>query len=296
MSPRVAVVIPAFNAAATLEAAIASARRIGDGVEIVVVDDGSSDATGVIAKRLADTVVFQANAGAAVARRAGASSSESEYLVFLDADDELDAPGVRHSIALLDADGEAAVAAGRVMALWPDGREGLLDRTYATVDPESLVRRGFGPWPPAAAVFRRSSYATAMTVTPVRLDTPYAEDYEMLIRMAMVGSVVMHDEVTARYRIFDGKSSKLPVAALRSKEQIRAHYARHLGVLDVPLMNERQVRASAAFKASRAAAARGERFRAAVVGVRGVVQAPDLAMRAFTARARRFTQRRPADA
>jgi cellulose synthase/poly-beta-1,6-N-acetylglucosamine synthase-like glycosyltransferase len=86
----VSAIIPAYNAAATIAAAIESVlaqTRLPD--EIIVVDDGSKDETAAIAGRFGPAVrlVRQANAGCGQARNTGARESCGDWLAFLDADD-----------------------------------------------------------------------------------------------------------------------------------------------------------------------------------------------------------------
>lgn len=88
----VSVIIPVFNAAPFLQAALDSALGQGlSGVEIIVVDDGSTDESLSIARRFepAVTVLSQPNRGSSAARNAGARIARGQYLVFLDADDFL---------------------------------------------------------------------------------------------------------------------------------------------------------------------------------------------------------------
>lgn len=84
------VVVPAHNASRTIErtlAAIAGARNSSMVLELIVVDDGSSDDTSKLAEVYADRVVRRASsAGSAVARNAGAATARGEYLLFVDAD------------------------------------------------------------------------------------------------------------------------------------------------------------------------------------------------------------------
>ena len=90
MTPRFSVIIPAFNAASTLARAIESVRQQSwQAHEIIVVDDGSTDATVDIARQFGAAVrlIQQTNRGVSVARNAGASAATGDWLAFLDADD-----------------------------------------------------------------------------------------------------------------------------------------------------------------------------------------------------------------
>src|SRR3954451_11962493 len=88
--PKISVVIPAFNAAATLEVAVRSALgQTYRPSEVLVVDDGSTDDTAAVASRLGRGVklVRQANQGCGPARNAGVKQAAGDWLAFLDADD-----------------------------------------------------------------------------------------------------------------------------------------------------------------------------------------------------------------
>ena len=90
MSPRFSVIIPAYNSAATLARAIESVRaQSWPAHEIIVVDDGSTDATAAEARQFGEVVrvIQQPNSGVSVARNAGAAAASGDWLAFLDADD-----------------------------------------------------------------------------------------------------------------------------------------------------------------------------------------------------------------
>lgn len=90
INPLFTVIIPAFNARATLAGAIESVlSQTFEAYELVVVDDGSTDDTLAIATEYKDraVVIHQQNRGAAAARNAGAKIAKGEWLAFLDADD-----------------------------------------------------------------------------------------------------------------------------------------------------------------------------------------------------------------
>jgi glycosyltransferase involved in cell wall biosynthesis len=92
-APLVSVVIPAYNAAATLDQTLHSARaQTHRALEIIVVNDGSTDQTRAIAQQHAAVddrvqILDQDNAGLAAARNAGWHRAQSDLIAFLDADD-----------------------------------------------------------------------------------------------------------------------------------------------------------------------------------------------------------------
>jgi len=114
MTPLVSILIPAYNAGAwitpTLEAALAQTHPR---VEIIVIDDGSTDNT----RRLAGDfrlrgvrVVAQPNRGAAAARNTALGLATGDYIQFLDADDLLDPGKISNQLALLAAASPGKVA------------------------------------------------------------------------------------------------------------------------------------------------------------------------------------------
>jgi len=92
-APSISVVIPAYNAATTLAQTLACVRaQTFTDFEVIVVDDGSADATCQIARDFAHKdarfrLVCQANAGVAAARNAGLALARGEFIAPLDADD-----------------------------------------------------------------------------------------------------------------------------------------------------------------------------------------------------------------
>ena len=107
----VSILIPAFNAAPfirdTLKSAIVQTWK---NIEIIVVDDGSSDQTLSIARQFQCKnvcVVSQKNQGAAATRNRAFSLSQGDYVQWLDADDLLSSDKIERQInALLDGAGE----------------------------------------------------------------------------------------------------------------------------------------------------------------------------------------------
>jgi glycosyltransferase involved in cell wall biosynthesis len=91
--PIVSVVVPAFNAAKTIQDTLHSiSQQTYSNLEVIVVDDGSTDDTAAIARRhvLIDPrfrVVSKQNGGVASARNEGIGASKGEFIAFIDADD-----------------------------------------------------------------------------------------------------------------------------------------------------------------------------------------------------------------
>lgn len=256
------VVIPAYRASATIERAIRSARDAG-AFQIVVVDDGSDDNTATLAEQAGAQVVLQPNSGASVARVRGAEAIGTDFVIFLDADDELIPDGVRRSVETLRADRNLVVSAGTVIGLGSDGSERPFPVRFTPVNTETLLTVGHGPWPPCAAVVRRTAYKRAKDIEPVALAPRYAEDYELLIRLSLVGAIDVRDEPTCRYSLAGGKSVKSAQSAIEAKEKIRRYYADHLG-LKIEMMSERRLAMAARARRARAHWSSGEKGSAAI--------------------------------
>jgi glycosyltransferase involved in cell wall biosynthesis len=107
---KVSVIIPAHNAAATIAETLQSVvEQTSPDWEVIVVNDGSSDATGAIAREFAASdsrirVFTQENQGEAAARNAGLARARHEWVVFLDADDWIAPAHIERITAALAAD------------------------------------------------------------------------------------------------------------------------------------------------------------------------------------------------
>lgn len=113
----ISVVIPAFNAAHWLPSAVASVRaQIRPADEILIVDDGSTDATCEVARSFGPDIryVRRKNGGLSAARNTGVANTSGEWMLFLDADDTL-TPDALHSLARRAENSDAGVVYGFVL-------------------------------------------------------------------------------------------------------------------------------------------------------------------------------------
>jgi glycosyltransferase involved in cell wall biosynthesis len=123
---RVSAIIPVYNGAATIGRAIESvlSQQFG-GLEVIVVDDGSTDSTIEVLENWGTRlkVVRRANGGPSAARNTGARIAEGEYLAFLDADDEWLPGKLEKTFGALDAMPGAALAYSNVKFVDALGRK-----------------------------------------------------------------------------------------------------------------------------------------------------------------------------
>lgn len=159
MGPRVTVIVPVYNGAATIAAALDSilAQSFTD-FEIVAVDDGSTDDSRSVLKRYQPRVrvLTQRNRGPSAARNLGVANSSGEYLGFLDADDLWRPEFLERTVAILDQDAasvlvytdlELADSTGAVMGTRLIGARGvpslndMLERLWPILPSSVLMRR-----------------------------------------------------------------------------------------------------------------------------------------------------------
>lgn len=106
MPPLVSIIIPAFNASRFIQDAVSAAiQQSYTNLEIIVVDDGSTDDSAMIVKAIGDSrvqYVFQANQGQSAAINHGVSISSGLFIKILDADDWINPEHIACQVAALD--------------------------------------------------------------------------------------------------------------------------------------------------------------------------------------------------
>jgi len=193
-TPLVSVVIPVFNGARFLREAIESVlAQTYANVEIVVVDDGSTDETPAMIASF-DTVrgMRQEHAGQATARNRGVAAARGEYVAFLDADDVMLPDRLERQVAYLREHPECACVLGRQQIA-----------VEAGVEPPAWVANGGGDGSvselvqPMSALVRRSAFDR---IGPFDTSFRFAEDVDWLFRAqdSDVGVAILQEAVLVR--------------------------------------------------------------------------------------------------
>lgn len=222
----VSVVIPCFNHAHFLADALRSVMtQTHKHVEIIVVDDASTDATLEVARTFPEVhyIRHPRNRGLVHTRNTGLANATGRFVVFLDADDFLYPPAVEAGLGCLDNNPQAGFAFGSHSIVSADGtwlRDQPVVIDSDDVYAELLVKNVVGM--PAAAMFRKSAVEEAGAFDP-RLKA--CEDYDLMLRVARLYPVAHHRQIVAGYRKHDANMSadfrlmlKTSIRALRKQE------------------------------------------------------------------------------
>ena len=106
------IIMPAKNEAAAIKAAVSGARETFPDAEIIVVDDGSTDDTGELAREAGAVVIrHPISMGNGAAIKAGARAASGEILAFMDADGQHGGDEIKQLLARLDAGYDMAIGA-----------------------------------------------------------------------------------------------------------------------------------------------------------------------------------------
>jgi glycosyltransferase involved in cell wall biosynthesis len=204
--PIVSAIIPAHDAAATLARAIESvlAQTVPPD-EIIVVDDGSNDATSDIAQSYAvrgvRNIRLNRQKGASAARNAGIAAASGDVIAFLDSDDEWLTDKLEKQCAVLCADPGMVFAACRSNEISPSGRD-LGDTfhggSFTTGEHawKALLALNFIATPTVVA--RREHILAAGGFDPA---LKIGEDQDLWIRLAARGRIGFVDESLVRVHL-----------------------------------------------------------------------------------------------
>lgn len=221
--PRVSVVIPSFNCAAYIAQTVASvlAQTCSD-LEVLLVDDGSSDDTVAIVRRLGAArvrVIEQENAGVCRARNRGIAEARGSFIALLDHDDWWLPGKLARQLQALQQAPQAGVCFSAFARWFKTAERGCFpapeSMDFAAVPDD--VEPDFSGWIyhqflldcwmlTSTALFRREVFTRCGSFDE---DLPYSEDWDLWLRIAREFEFVMLRRPTTLYRMHDSQGSGL---------------------------------------------------------------------------------------
>ena len=211
--PLVSVVTPVYNGEAFLRETLDSIfAQDYEPFEVIVVDDGSSDGSGAIARSYPTVrYIRQENQGPAAARNAGIAAARGEFLAFVDADDVILPNKLAVQVGYLLEHPETSVTLGGQDWIDPPPRQG---RGLAWGDANGVQ--------PTSIVLRKSTMVEVGCFDPATSPT---DDFDVLIRLREHGhQLVVVPEIVMRRRYHGGNlvlgrgvDKTLPVRLLKAK-------------------------------------------------------------------------------
>lgn len=239
-SPRVTVVIPAFNAAQFIGEAIESILiQSYENWELLVIDDCSKDETFEIASKYQcvderiKVIRNEVNSGPGACRALGVTISSGKYISWLDAGDIADPDRLRLQVNFLENNPKVGVVGGSILLFDDSGNFKL--RSYDQ-DDYSLRRKIFRQNPVAspASTYRHEVFTEIGNFKDLRV----CEDLEMLLRTGTRWNFANLEQIVIKYRqtnnsVTQSSLRKMELTALNLRMTYRQDIAYKFTVLDV---------------------------------------------------------------
>lgn len=210
LDPLISVIIPCYNHARYLQDAFDSVYSQNyPFVEIIVVDDGSTDKTKEATEKNKDIkYVYQTNKGLSAARNTGIKNSKGDLLIFLDADDWLLPGAIATNLFFMKAHPESAFVSGGYRLVYEDVRKNK-ETTYevnANHYLHFLESNYIGMH--AAVMYQRWVFNEFYFEEALRS----CEDYDLYLRISKKYPVFHHTKIIAAYRMHESNmSSNIPM-------------------------------------------------------------------------------------
>jgi glycosyltransferase involved in cell wall biosynthesis len=219
MKPIVSIVIPAYNQASYVREAVESVlNQDYPDIELIVIDDGSTDNTRTILQTIDGCFSWetQPNRGQALALTRGWQIARGDILGYLSADDILMPTAVREAVCELANNMETAVVYCDFNLIDPHSR--IIRRVVSPdFDYRSMLVEVTCP-PGPGAFFRRSVYEKAGPWNPAYRQMP---DYDFWLRMGLYGGFVRIPRILASFRVHESSLTYSQSTIERADEPVR---------------------------------------------------------------------------
>jgi glycosyltransferase involved in cell wall biosynthesis len=200
MNTSVSVVIPCYNQSVFLADAISSVRAQNwRDLEIIVIDDGSTDGTAGKMKSLAGPdlhFIEQENAGPSVARNRGIAEASGEWIGFLDADDTWLPEKLRIQFEEILQNSNIGCCYSDNIRIYPDGEKGKAESPLPDGPLQGLVYGNL--FPTSTILVRRDCFQVVGMFDP---DLRMGEDWDMWLRLAAHFEFIRVPHPLATYRM-----------------------------------------------------------------------------------------------
>lgn len=210
MKDLASIVIPCYNQAAYIGDAIESAiNQSHPRVEVIVIDDGSTDGSREVIETFADQIRYerQVNQGAPEARNRGLKMASGTYVKFLDADDVLLAQAVERQVERAEAlDGERkAIVYGEAVWVDEDGNEISGHNLRPRDSGEDPVAHILSSNPLTSCPLHRRKYL--VEVGGFAPSVPRGQEFDLHLRLVLAGVSFEYNPMPVyRYRHYDDQS------------------------------------------------------------------------------------------
>ena len=206
--PRVSVVIPAYEAAGTLAAAVDSVlAQTYDDLEVLVVDDGSSDDTAAVAEGYGKpvTCIRTENRGVSHARNTGIAASSAEFVALLDADDLWEPSKLGRQLEVLTARPTAGVSTTGSLRVDPALRPLEVTHARQPADPcKELLLHSMVLGAISSPLIRRDAANDVGGFDP---EFSQCADWDYFIRLSLRTEFAVIPDPLVRYRVSPGSMS-----------------------------------------------------------------------------------------
>lgn len=230
ISPLVSVVIPAFNAAATIGETVDSIRsQAGVDFELIVVDDGSTDDTAAVVRNRDKNAVIinQPNRGRGAARNAGVRAARGAYIYFFDADDLMEPDAIVRLAEWLNQHPNCDVAFGETLVFCGNPESATLREPRCDESGVLLERHLSTPFMTMiTSMFRRPLYDA---VGGMSEDLKSNEDWHFWLKLSVCGARFepIGGPPLSRYRTYAeirGSSLVHPLSGVKALRLLKREY------------------------------------------------------------------------